>query len=95
MILYRPQRGSFKEAMNLVREFPDIETMKKHIVQENTDEKLGPALSVEDVVIGDETMFDSRNGWNTQYVCTKRYYGEIFKIPQCIGMCDTSKKAGT
>lgn len=95
MILYRPHRGGFKEAMELARKFESVEAMKEQAVQEHTDPDTGPAFSVEDIVIGDEEKYDERNGWYTRYVCTKRYYGEIFAIPQCIGMCDISKyKAG-
>lgn len=89
MILYRPHRGGFREETALAREFDSIEAMMEHIVQEHTDPEMGPALSVEDIVIGEEEKYDSRNGWNTRYVCTKRYYGENYAIPQCIGMRGT------
>lgn len=91
MILYRPHRGGFQEAMALAIEFESIDSMKEYIVKEHTDEDIGPAFSVEDIVIGEEEKYDSRNGWNTRYVCTKRYYREYFSIPQCIGMCDIRK----
>lgn len=95
MVLYRPHRGGFREAMERAKEFESVDSMKGYIVQEHTDEGMGPAFSVEDIVIGDEEKYDSRNGWNTRYVCTKRYYIENFQIPQCIGMCDIGKeKAG-
>lgn len=95
MILYRPNRGGSQEAMAFAREFETIDSMKEFIVQEHTDGDMGPAFSVEDIVIREEEKYDPRNGWYTQYVCTKRYYREHFSIPQCIGMCDTgTKKAG-
>lgn len=89
MVLYRPHRGGFQESVELAKEFDSIEAMMEHIVQEHTDPEMGSALSIEDIVIDDEEKFDSRNGWNTRYVCTKRYYGENYAIPQCIGMCGT------
>lgn len=92
MILYRPHRGGFREAMALAMEFDSIDSMKEYIVQEHTDQDFGPALSIEDIVIGDEERYDPRNGWYTRHVCTKRYHNEIFPVPACIGMCDISKE---
>lgn len=90
MIIYRPHRGGFAEAMALAKEFESIEEMKEHIVQEHTDEDIGPAFGIEDIALGKESVNDSRNGWrDTRYVCVKRYFNEIYPIPQCIGMCAT------
>lgn len=60
------------------KEFENIDSMKKYIVQEHTDEDIGPAFSVEDIVIGEEEKYDPRNRWHTRYVCVKRYYKEVF-----------------
>lgn len=90
MIIYRPHRGGLAEAMALAKEFESIEEMKEHIVQEHTDEEIGPAFGTEDIVLGKESVNDPRNGWrDTRYVCVKRYFNEVYPIPQCIGMCAT------
>lgn len=90
MVIYRPHRGGFAEAMALAKEFATIEEMKRHIVQEHTDKEIGPAFEIEDIVIGKESANDPRNGWrDTRYVCVKRYFNELYPIPQCIGMYAT------
>lgn len=90
MIIYRPHRGGFADAMSLAKEFETIKEMKEHIVQEHTDEDMGQAFGLEDIVLGDERKNDPRNGWkNTCYVCVKRYFSEVYSIPQCIGMFAT------
>lgn len=94
MIIYRPHTELFAEAMALAKEFETIEEMKEYIVKEHTDEDLGPAFEVDDIVLGEETRNDVRNGWkDTRYVCVKRYYSENFiekyGAAQCIGMCAT------
>lgn len=90
MIIYRPHRGSLKDAMAEARIFQSVEEMKAWIV-ENSKQAFGvPLFSVDDIVIDQESIVDSRNGWNdTRYVCVKQYGGEVYPIPQCIGMCAT------
>lgn len=89
-IIYRPHRGSFKDAMAEARIFQNEDEMKSWIVS-NSAEVFGmPMLDVSDIVIKDESLDDSRNGWHdTKYVCVKRYGSEVFSTPQCIGMCAT------
>lgn len=88
MIIYRPHRGGFAEAMAEAREFQSREEMLHAIVEQHTDPDRGPAFALEDLSIDDRTVDDPRNGWHdTRYVCTKRYFGEVYKHPQCIGMC--------
>lgn len=94
MIIYRPHRGGFADAMALAKEFETIEKMKEYIVQENTDEDMGQAFGLEDIVFGNERKNDPRNGWkDTCYVCVKRYYSEDYMekygAAQCIGMFAT------
>lgn len=94
MIIYRPHRGGLAEAMALEKEFETIKEMKEYIVQQHTDEEMGAAFEIDDIVIGDENAEDYRIGWNnTCYVCVKRYYSEDFiekyGAAQCIGMCAT------
>lgn len=87
MIIARLHRGGLAESMETAREFETIDEMKKWFSDKHEN-----AFSQDDVVIEDEIMFDNRIGWNTQYVCTKRYYNENYidkyGFPQCIGMCD-------
>lgn len=76
--------------MALAKEFETIEEMKEYIVREHTDEEVGRAFEFNDIVLGEETANDPRNGWkDTRHVCVKRYFNEIYPIPQCIGMCAT------
>lgn len=94
MIIYRPHRGGLAEAMAEAMEFETIQEMKEHIVKEHTDEEMGPAFCIDDIVLGEETVNDHRNGWkDTRYVCVKRYYSDNFiencGFAQCIGMCAT------
>lgn len=90
MIIYRPHRGGFSEAMALAKEFETVEEMKGYIVKEHTDEEAGRAFEFDDIVLGEETANDPSNGWkDTRHVCVKRYFNEIYPVPQCIGMCAT------
>lgn len=91
MIIYRPHRCGFAEAMALAKKFETIEEMKEYIVQEHTDKNMGQAFGLEDIVLGNERKRDPRNGWkDTCYVCVKRYYSEDYiekyGAAQCIGM---------
>lgn len=88
MVIYRPHRGGFAEAMSESREFSTMEELLAYVVEEHTDEELGPAFSLEDLVIRSETAHDRRNGWkDTRYVCTRRYYSEVYDPPAPIGFC--------
>lgn len=91
MIIARLHQGSLADAMETAKTFDSIEEMKQWFVDACEN-----AFSVDDVVIGDEEMFDFRINWNTRYVCTKRYRNEDFVkeygTPQCIGMCDLDYK---
>lgn len=88
MVIYRPHRGGFAEAMAEAREFSSGEEMLAYIVAEHTDPECGPAFALEDLVIGSEAREDHRNGWHdTRYVCTRRYYSEDYNPPAPIGFC--------
>lgn len=90
MIIFRPHRGGLKEAMEETVEFRTCEEMKAYIVEQHTDPDFGPAFEVKDIVFGDETRDDHRNGWHdTRYVCTRRYYNEGYFPPAPIGFCAT------
>lgn len=94
MIIYRPHRGGLRESMAEAREFESVKAMKKYIVQRHTDEELGPAFSIDDIVLDGERCHDVRVGWWKGYlVCTKRYYSEdymkLYGTAQCIGYCAT------
>ena len=89
MIIYRPHRGSLREAMLEAREFENEELMKEHIVKH-----WNGLIYMEDIVIDDITIDDDRNGWkDTRYVCTRRMgnedYIKLYGKPQCIGHCAT------
>lgn len=88
MIIFRPHRGGFAESMEEAKEFTTKEAMFDYIVELHTDPDCGPAFMPKDLVIDFRTVDDQRNGWHdTRYVCTKRYFGESYKHPQCVGMC--------
>lgn len=89
-IIYRPHKGSFKDAMAEARIFRDEDEMKRWIVS-NSAQAFGVSkFDVSDIVIQDESIDDSRNGWHdTKHVCVCRYGSEVYSIPQCIGMCAT------
>jgi len=83
MIIYRPHRGSFEDAMKKAKEFETMDQMKNSIVNDWDGN-----ISKEDIVIDDKTINDSRNGWkDTRNICTKRIGNVIYDCPQCIGMC--------
>lgn len=90
MIIYRPHRGGLKEAMKETVEFRTCEEMKAYIVEQHTDPEFGPAFDVKDIVLGEETMDDYRNGWHdTRYVCIRRYYNNGYFPPAPIGFFAT------
>lgn len=89
MVIYRPHRGSFKDAMGEAKVFATVEDMKEYVAA--SWEIDGVRMFEEnDIVIGEESMNDTRNGWvDTRYVCVNRIGSEVYEIPQCIGMCAT------
>lgn len=96
--IYRPHRGSLADAMRETRVFESVEEMKEYICATSSYralfadgfEKLVRAFTPDDIVLGEETLNDERTGWeDTRYVCVKRYFDEMYDIPQCIGMCAT------
>ena len=89
MIIYRPHRGSFKDAMAEAKVFSDEEEMKEYICAQWEIDGVR-MFDEEDIVVKDEALDDSRNGWkDTRYVCVKRCGSEVYDVPQCIGMCAT------
>lgn len=91
MIIARLHRGGLEDSMKTAKTFETIEDMKQWFVDAHEN-----AFCVDDVVVDDDMVFDDRIGWNTQHVCTKRYYNEDYikkwGSPQCIGMCDLNYK---
>lgn len=88
MVIYRPHRGGFSEAMAEAREFSTMEELLSFVVEQHTDPDMGPAFALDDIVIDSEARNDPRNGWHdTRYVCTRRYYGEDYDPPAPIGFC--------
>lgn len=83
--------------MSEAREFESMEDMKEHIVSGWKEMMDGRTpFTVDDIVIGEETMNDSRNGWSdTRNVCIKRYMDEHFSHPACIGWCATEYNKNT
>jgi len=87
MVIYRPHRGSFKDAMGEAKVFATVEDMKEYVAASWEIDGVR-MFEEEDIVIGEESMNDTRNGWkDTRYVCVKRIGSEVYEIPQCIGMC--------
>ena len=83
-IKYRPHRLLLSEAMSEYREFDSVEGLIEHVVNNNHG-----MISAEDVVIGQVIGDDHRIGWNNcRHVLVKRFGGETYDIPQCIGWCD-------
>lgn len=89
MIIYRPHRGSLSDAMAEAKEFNNEKEMKEYIAKQ-----WDGYISVEDIVIVDDSHNDDRIGWkDARYVCSKRF-GEQdniakYGVSQCIGMCAT------
>ena len=85
MIIYRPHRGSLKEAMELRKIFKTEAEMFEYISNQS-----GGAVSVDDLSIGEILGDDPRIGWKgCRYVLTSRYGKEHFEIPQVIGTCSS------
>ena len=92
-VIFRPQRGSLEKAMSEAKEFRNFREMKKFVVKSWNDgwQGDGDLFTIDDIVINTSHVVDDpRNGWeDTMYVCIKRLGKEIYKTPQCIGMCAT------
>lgn len=92
MIIARLHRGGLDESMETAKTFNNIDEMKRWFVEMHDN-----AFLPSDVIVKDEVTYDGRVGWNTRYVCTKRYMEENFikkyGSPQCIGMCDLDYKS--
>ncbi len=92
-VIFRPQRGVLGEAMNEAQEFPNVRAMKKFIVKDWNEgwKGEGDLFTVDEIVIDDTyTVNDKRIGWeDTMQVCIKRLGKDVYRIPQCIGMCAT------
>ena len=71
MILFRFHRGSYNESMKTTKQFVTVNEMKDYIASKG--------YSKEDIIIEKSHKLDTRNGWDTHYVCIKDY--------GCIGMC--------
>lgn len=85
MIKYRPHRGSLADAMKEAREFETLDEMYEYIVN-NRHELL--RYTKEDLSISENLGKDDRIDWKeTRYVCTKRIGRDVYRVPQCIGMC--------
>lgn len=83
MIIYRPHRGSLKEAMVLRKIFKTEAEMFEYISSQNDG-----FVNVEDLSIGEILGDDTRIGWkDCRYVLTSRYGKERFAVPQVIGTC--------
>lgn len=100
MIIFRPHRRELAEAMAEVKEFNNVEEMKKYIVKLWHEGWVGPKdlFTVDDIVIDKSSAVnDDRIGWeDSMYVCVKRMgdedYMKKYGVPQCIGMCATKYK---
>ena len=89
MIIYRPHKGGFKDAMREAKVFDTVEEMIEYVAASWEIDGVR-MFEEEDVVLGEERMNDTRNGWkDTRYVCVKRCGSEVYDVPQCIGMCAT------
>ncbi len=86
MIRARLHKSSLDKSMKTSQNFASIADMKQWFV-----DSCNHMFSAEDIIIDDEVIYDSRIGWNTRYVCTKRY-GEKDDGIQCIGMCDLDEE---
>ena len=96
MIIYRPHRGSLDEAMKECKEFETVDEMKEFISREWCALFGAQLFRPDEIVIGQDTIEDSRIGWkDCRHVMVTRMGNERFPIPQCIGWCATKyKKAG-
>lgn len=92
MIIYRPHRGSFVAAMAEAVEFENTSEMLAYIVSSEMESSpFGVApFAADDLVVTGEPISDPRNGWeDTLCVCTRRYYNNMYPVPQAIGFCAT------
>lgn len=88
---FRPHKSGLAESLAETKEFRTLWGMKRYIVKYHDN-----AFKVSDIVIEKDVHHDLRCGWNTQYVCVKRYFNDdymaMYDCPQCIGMCDLGVK---
>lgn len=92
MYIYRDHRGSLDSSMQTACEFKTLDEMFQHIIRQHSLNDI-QAFGLEDIVIDEKSINDTRIGWeDCRYVCVKRYYGQIYSIPQCIGMMATKYK---
>lgn len=88
MIKYRPHKGLLDESMKESKEFDTINKMYEYILLSWNNRGFGELFTKEDLSVGENLGADERIGWKeTRYICTKRMGNEIYKTPQCIGMC--------
>lgn len=88
MIRYRPHRGTLSESMKLEKVFNSIDEMFEFIILDINNHGFHNLYNKEDLSITDDLGKDNRIDWKEcRYVCTKRIGHEIYKTPQCIGMC--------
>lgn len=95
--IFREHRGGLVESMETAKEFETKDDMLQYIYQIHKDyaNSLGyqeTFFNIEDIVIDEKNLiYDERCGWNTMYVCVKRYgeddYIEKYGSAQCIGKC--------
>ena len=82
-VKYRPHRESLESSMQEEKEFKSIEEMFSYISKSSNG-----MMCVDDLSISNESFIDDRINWKeTRYVCTKRFGGDKYDTPQCIGMC--------
>ncbi len=82
-VKYRPHKGSLEDSMKETKEFKSIEEMFAYI-----SESYNGLILPDDIIISDKPFIDNRIDWKeTRYVCIKRFDGDGYDVPQCIGMC--------
>lgn len=87
MVRYRPQKSLLSDAMKEAKNFNSIDEMYEYIVREWNHLPF-EVMTINDLSIGEIIGNDDRVDWkNCRYVCTKRIGNEIYKTPQCIGIC--------
>lgn len=90
MVIYRPHRAYLSDSLAHAQEFETMDDMKLHIVRCYEEVKGYKPFDLEDIVVMDDSVDDSRCGWHdTRYVCINRFGEEKYEYPQCIGMCAT------
>lgn len=88
MVKYRPHKGLLDDAMAEMKTFSSANEMLDFVANQYSD-----YLSKEDLSIGEDLGRDQRIGWaETRYVCTRRFGGDHYEIPQCIGMCSFERE---